>query len=104
LDLLHHRLRPLQRRRIWQPHIDQQIALVLRRDEAGRHAREAEVRQVKQSAIDGQHYHADTQQSFHDQAVVVGRVFEAQVEKLEEPAEHQIEHKRQRIALLVFWL
>ena len=36
LDACHHRLRPLDRRRVGQLHVDQQIALVLRRDEAGR--------------------------------------------------------------------
>ena len=34
LDLLHHLLGPLQRRRVGQLHVDQQVALVLRRDEA----------------------------------------------------------------------
>ena len=36
LDLLHHRFGPLERGRVGQLHVDQQVALVLRRDEAGR--------------------------------------------------------------------
>ena len=36
LDRAHGHLRPLERRRVGQLHVDQQVALVLRRDEAGR--------------------------------------------------------------------
>ena len=38
---------PLQRRRVGQLHVDQQVALVLRRDEAGGRLREAAVGQVR---------------------------------------------------------
>ena len=41
LHLIHHLLRPLERCAVGQLHGGQQIALVLDRDEAGRHARQA---------------------------------------------------------------
>src|SRR5262249_34853319 len=40
LNLVHHLLRPLERRAIRQLHRRQQITLILDRDEAGRHARQ----------------------------------------------------------------
>ena len=62
LDLLHHVLRPLRRRGIGQLHVDQQIALVLRGNEARRRVDEAELGQGQQAAVDEQHEHADAQQ------------------------------------------
>ncbi len=50
--LLHHLLGPLQRRRVGELHVDQQIPLVLRGDEPGRRAREAPVGQPQQTAVE----------------------------------------------------
>ena len=57
VDSLHHGDRTLQRRRVGQLDVDQQIAFVLARDETGRHVREAEISQADQAAVHDQHDH-----------------------------------------------
>ena len=58
-----HVLRARHRGGVGQLHVDQQIALVLLRDEAGRRVREAPLGQDQQAAVDQQHQHADAQQA-----------------------------------------
>ena len=52
----------LQRRRVGQLHVDQQIALVLLGNEADGYRREAPVGQVEQAAVDQQHEQADAEE------------------------------------------
>ena len=100
-DLGHHRCGPLERRRVGQLHVDEQVALVLRRDEAGRHAGEAEVGQEQQAAVDDQHDDADAAAaSRRPRRRRPTPSSNAAVEQLEEPAESEVEQPRQRIALL----
>ena len=65
LDLRHGFLRALQRGRVGQLDVDDEPALVLLRDEAGRSALEDPVGQHQQAAVDQQHQHADPQQPAH---------------------------------------
>ena len=70
LDPAHRpRCGPLDRRRVGQLHVDQQVALVLRRDEAVGVRREAVVGQVEQPAVDDQHEEADAEQPADDRGV-----------------------------------
>ena len=74
-------LGPLQRRRVGKLHVDQQIALVLRRDEPRRRVGEAPVGEPEQPAVDHQHQHADPQQPADQAGVDAGRRVEAAVEQ-----------------------
>ena len=80
----------LDRGRVGQLDVDQQVALVLRRDEPGRGAGEAAVGQVEQAAVDQQHQHADPQQPADDPGVHARRALEAGVEQPEEPAQEPV--------------
>ena len=60
LDVAHHLLRAAERSRVGQLHVDQQIALVLRRNETLGRLREADIGQHQQSAVEHQHQHADS--------------------------------------------
>ncbi len=60
---------PLHRGRVGQLHVEQQIALVLLRDEAGGRADELPVGQAQQPAVEQQHDHADPQHAADDPAV-----------------------------------
>ena len=53
---IQHRVGAIDRGRIRQLHGDDEIALVLLRNEAGRHRLEAEIRQDEQADIDGQRH------------------------------------------------
>ena len=81
LDAVHHPLGPLHGGRVGQLHVHQQVALVLRGDEARGRLHEPPPGQRQQAAVDHQHQHADAQQPAHRAGVDVGRVVEADVEQ-----------------------
>lgn len=64
-DLPDHGVGTLQGRSVWQLHVDNQIALILGRDEAGRHGGEFPIRQAQQTDIDHQRQHAEAQHRVH---------------------------------------
>ena len=92
--VLHHLLGALERRRVGQLHVDQQVALVLRRDEPGGRLREAPVGQPQQAAVEQQHEHADPQQAAdHPRVDARGRSRSRRLNEAERPAEHAIEQR-----------
>ena len=87
LDLGHDPLRPLDRGRVGQLHVEQQVALVLLGDEARGRMAELPIGQHQQAAVDQQDDQADPQQAAH-QPDVEGRAgAEDEVEQAEEPAQ-----------------
>ena len=85
----HDLLRPFGGGGVGQLDVEQQVALVLLRDEAGRGADELEIGQHQQAGVDQQGDQADAQQAAH-QPHVQGRAgAEDPVEQPEEPAQQQ---------------
>ena len=95
----HHLLGPLQRRRIGKLDGHEQVALVLVGNEARGHLAEAPTGQVQQPAVDHQHQDAHAQQLADRPRVSVERGGERLVEQLEEPAEAEVEDRRERVAV-----
>jgi hypothetical protein len=79
-DLRHYLLRALERCRVWQPHVDQQVSLVLRGNEPGGHLREAEVGEVQQPTVDCQDDHANPQRKADAAGIDVRGRLEAKIE------------------------
>ena len=77
--------------RVRQLDVDEQIALILRGDEAGRRARHPPPGQPEQAAVDHQHDHAEAQQLPDRPAVGGGDAVEDAVETPEEPAQHGVD-------------
>ena len=69
LDAGDDRLRPLDRGGIGQLHVQQQVAFVLLRNEAGQCAIELPIRQHKQAAVNDQRQHGDAEQPADDPAI-----------------------------------
>ena len=89
-DAGHDPLRPLHRGRVGQLHVEEQIPLVLLRDEARGRAVELPVGQHQQAAVEHEHDRADPQHAADDPAVDRGHPVEEPVEAPEEPAQHGV--------------
>lgn len=96
-DLLGDALGALDRGRRRQLHDAHQIALVLRRNEAGRRRLERTAREQHQARVDDQADHAEAQDAAHRVGVAVPGRIESAVERTEEPAERAVDDALQRI-------
>ena len=86
VDLGQDRVGPLHRGGVGQLDVDEQVALILRGDKAGRRARHPPHGQPEQADVDHQHDHAQAQQLPDRPAVGRGDAVEEAVEAPEEPS------------------
>ena len=98
LDAFERGDRSLERGRIGQLHVDDQIAFVLRGDESCRNVRHAEVREPNQSAINQEDDHAQPQRHPDHPAVDSRDEVEPAIEPFEESRQHAVHGSRNQIA------
>ena len=91
LNAVHHGHRPLQRRRVGQLDVDDQIALVLAGDEAAGQDEEAVDRRGEQGRVEQQHDAAEAEVPAHQPGVDAGYGVEENVEAAEDPAEQPVD-------------
>jgi hypothetical protein len=87
-----HSLRALERGGVGELRIDDQIALVLLRDETGRHPSEAHIGQADEPEIDEEHERGHAQQAADQSLVECCGLTERSVEAAEEPSQKPVEH------------
>ena len=98
LNFAHHSLGALHAGAVGQLHIQQQVAFVLGRDEAGGGMGEAPVGAIEQAHIHHQHQQADSQEASYNAGVHPGGEIKGGVEQLEEPAQGDIHQPGERVA------
>ena len=99
IDFLHDGIGAFQRGRIGKLYIDQQVTFVLSRDESRRNMRKAVIGHVKQSTVNAENNHRQTQKPADGPCVATGSFIEELVEQLEEPAEHGVQKSSQDVFL-----
>ena len=99
--LLNHGFCAADRCRGWQRHHRYQIALVLRRHQAGRRLDEAEASQQHQAGVDHQADRAHAQQPFHAALIAVAGGQESAIERAEQPAQRTIDQALDTIRLFI---
>ncbi len=104
IDVRHHGLGALHRGGIGQLDVDQQIAFILRWNEARRRPCEAPVSEVQEPAVDQQRDEAGPQQEADQPGVHRRADGETHVEELEEPAEARVEKASQDVAFVAVGL
>ena len=88
--LLHHRVGPLERRARRQFQVDDEVALVLLRDEPAGHRAEPEVREHQQPAVHDEHDDRQADEPADGPAVELRAALERPVEPAEEPPAEQV--------------